>query len=112
MPIIFGWGHTRTNEIGVVFKERCPHCSNDTNFLLIVVKVFFTLFFIPVFPYSVKRLITCSICNFNYELDTEDFERLKYLADIYKKYSSGLLTEDEYSSLVKEFNKKNINNEN
>ncbi len=107
MPIIFGWGHTNSKEEGIVFKERCPHCNNETNFLLYVIKTYFTFFFIPIIPYSIKKLIACSICNFSYEVEDNDYLTLKELTKVHAKYNSGLISEDEYNKLLNEISNPN-----
>lgn len=41
----------------------CNNCNNPTPFNLIRVANWFTLFWIPLFPVSIKYYHTCPICN-------------------------------------------------
>jgi len=52
--IIFGWGHQTIKNIGPTFKNHCSHCNNEDYWTLTKYTTWFTLFFIPVIPYSIK----------------------------------------------------------
>ena len=52
--IIFGWNFQTIKQIGFVFKKVCEHCNNEEYWVLTRTITWFTLFFIPVIPYSFK----------------------------------------------------------
>src|SRR5256885_3254529 len=54
--IIFGWGRGRPEDKGAVAPATCPNCKNEVLFRYIVARKWFTLFFIPVIPYSNKAV--------------------------------------------------------
>jgi zinc-ribbon family len=42
----------------------CPHCQDQREYALNVIKSWFTLFFIPVFPmFEVRRFVKCGECD-------------------------------------------------
>ena len=41
----------------------CNHCSNATFFNVVRVAQWFTLFFIPLFPFSFKYFHICPVCG-------------------------------------------------
>ena len=61
--IIFGWGHERVKQIGPLSEKQCKNCNNQTNREMLKISTWFTLFFIPVFPYSIKYFKACPVCN-------------------------------------------------
>ena len=44
--------------------KKCSHCYNDCDYQLVKVTGWFTLFFIPIFPFKVNYFLMCSICNY------------------------------------------------
>lgn len=58
--------------------------------------VWFTLFFIPVFPYSIKYFLSCPICKYGLILDREQIEKIKPIAEANQLLIEGKITEREY----------------
>lgn len=77
MLIVFGWGHQKRYDFGPVAMARCEHCGNNVGWRLLEVSVWFSLFFVPVFPYSRRRFLLCPICSYGLELTTEQFRTLR-----------------------------------
>ncbi len=67
------WGsatRSRTVREGAFY---CPHCRAHTPYQEQVVKEYFTLFFVPVFPTStLDELIACQQCGFSFPLWARD----------------------------------------
>lgn len=77
--IIFGWGHVTKKLYGPTMAIRCPTCNNDTWLQLYRYRKWFTLFFIPVIPYSSAHFLSCSVCSQGVELSDEQVERAQQL---------------------------------
>jgi hypothetical protein len=58
------WG-TRTFQkiMGNTVMYTCGHCGNSNHFQIIRAGDWFTLFFIPIFPFYYRYLILCPICG-------------------------------------------------
>ena len=61
--IIFGWGRRTRKDNGQIVLVTCPRCSNPVAYRWISVKTWFSLFFIPLIPYSSKHFLVCPICS-------------------------------------------------
>ncbi len=51
---------------------HCQHCNNTQYYKITRVRTWFTLFWIPIFPFSSKYYITCPICNYGMQLKKEE----------------------------------------
>jgi uncharacterized protein YbaR (Trm112 family) len=94
--IIFGWGHQTIKQIGVVFKKFCDHCHNEEYWILTRTITWFTLFFIPVVPYSIKYFLSCPVCKYGFVLDQEKVSKIKPLAEINQLLIDGKITNEEH----------------
>jgi zinc-ribbon family len=94
--IIFGWGHQTAKNFGPTFKNHCSHCNNEEYWVLTRIMTWFTLFFIPVFPYSIKYFLSCPICQYGVTLDTKQSEQIKPIAEANQLLIDGKITEAEY----------------
>jgi len=56
----------------------------------------FTLFFIPVFPYSIKYFLSCPICKYGLVLDQKQINEIKPLAEANQLLIDGKITKEEY----------------
>ena len=54
----------------------CRNCGNPAAQHVVRRMRWFTLFFIPVFPVSVSRSMTCTFCGVTTKLSKEDADRL------------------------------------
>jgi len=77
MFILFGWGHHKINQHGELrLLSKCFRCNNEVRRILLVDKEYFTLFFIPIFPYSTNYFLVCPICGDAENLSRQDFNMM------------------------------------
>ena len=94
--IIFGWGRQTIKQIGIAFKNLCNHCHNEDYWILTRITTWFTLFFIPVIPYSIKYLLSCPVCKYGLTLDSKQIEQIKPLSEINQLLVDGKITQEEH----------------
>ena len=102
--IIFGWGHQTIKQIGVAFKQICGHCHNEDYWVLTRIMTWFTLFFIPIFPYSVKYFLSCPMCKYGLTLDQKQIDEIKPLAEVNQLLLDGKITQEEYQFKINQLN--------
>ena len=102
MFILFGWGHKTFKNYGEAEMHKCDRCGHDRDWELYVVKTWFTLFFIPVIPYSVERFISCPICNNFTMLDKDEFLIYEYMTLIKEEYGKSRISQEEYEAKMNE----------
>jgi len=107
MFIIFGWGKQLIKRFGVTFQHSCDHCHNEDYWTLSRITTWFTFFFIPVIPYSVKYFLSCPVCQYGFTLDKEQFNSIKPLAELNQSLIDGEITEKDYQISLAEFNNDN-----
>jgi len=90
-----------------VALETCQHCGNEQPWYLARVSTWFTLFFIPVFPYSVKRLYICPICQSHYEITPDQYEAMRPIAEANQRLQEGKITNQQHRQVMFE-NRKRI----
>ncbi|MCX7709003.1 MAG: zinc ribbon domain-containing protein [Clostridia bacterium] len=83
---------------GTVKTYNCGRCNNISEWNLYRVSTWFTLYFIPVFPYSYKRYLVCPICGACLELTKEEFEDLKSGTPLEGAIKSSVSTTSGYSN--------------
>ncbi len=98
--VIFGWGRQTIRQIGVLFKQLCNHCHNEEYWILTKITTWFTLFFIPVFPYSVKYFLSCPVCKYGLTLDQKEIELFKPIAETNQLLVEGKITQEEYQARI------------
>jgi hypothetical protein len=103
MFVIFGFGRRRTRDHGPVVACTCPHCHNVVSLSLLHVTTWFTLFFIPVIPYSSKRFLVCSICRFARPVTKGNGPALEEMASITQSWRGGTLSDDDYAQRIDAF---------
>lgn len=81
---------------GPAVAYHCANCNNERFWHLCKHSVWFTLFFVPVFPYENKRLLICPVCNNCVELDRNEAERLEPIAELNLALAKGEITEVEH----------------
>lgn len=104
MPIIFGWGRQTTKQIGIAFKYLCNHCHNEEFWILSKITTWFTLFFIPVIPYSTKYLLSCPVCQYGLTLDDKQLEQIKPIAETNQLLLDGHITQSEHQTRISQLN--------
>ncbi len=102
MFIIFGWGKQAMKDEGPVFRNTCEHCKNNDYWQLYTRRTWFTLFFIPVFPYSTEHLLLCPICNYGYEVEKAKYNELKEIARCNTELLDKRITEEEHAERLKQ----------
>ncbi|MGD9365098.1 MAG: zinc-ribbon domain-containing protein [Desulfobacteraceae bacterium] len=96
--IIFGWGRVTNKNYGPTIATNCPNCNNDTWLQLYRCRTWFTLFFIPVFPYSKKHLLLCDVCSQGVELKGEQIQRAKQMNELTQGLFNETISKNEYWS--------------
>lgn len=102
MFFVFGWGRQTVKRHGAVGIFHCQHCNNDKHWVLFSRKTWFTLFFIPVIPYSSEHLMICPICNHGVKLDRVKFEEYKAIAEGKMDLINKKITQDEHAERIEE----------
>lgn len=101
---MFGWGHQMRKDFGMVTKLNCTHCNNDEYWHLLKSTNWFTLFFIPVIPYSSEKFLICPVCQYGITLDDKKFEELKPIAETNQLLIEGKITGVEYANRIRAIN--------
>ncbi|GKX31676.1 hypothetical protein SH1V18_41560 [Vallitalea longa] len=115
--LIFGWGYKTFKKYGIIGKSKCNICQLVTNWQLVKVTTWFTLFFIPIIPVKIKRMILCTNCNTGHIIDKQTFDKLmnviksnKYKVDIENmQYYNKTETQKNYLKEMEEYKKKQEN---
>lgn len=68
--IIIG-SRSRNNVMGQL-QYPCPQCRQNSFHTIVRSKRWFTLFFIPVFPFSKQTISRCNICGFQTAIDNNE----------------------------------------
>jgi hypothetical protein len=76
--ILFGIRRMRT-PLGSVML-LCQRCQRPSTHALFKVRTWFTLFFIPLFPFSVKYATACPLCGAGTYIDKAQAEHLESVA--------------------------------
>ena len=85
---------------GPTFRRLCNHCNNEEYWVLTRIMTWFTLFFIPVFPYEIKYFLTCPICQYGVKLDRAQIDEIKPLAEANQLLVDGKITKEEYQAKI------------
>ena len=102
--IIFGWNFQTRKQIGVFFKQVCGHCNNEEYWVLTRTITWFTLFFIPLIPYSIKYFLSCPICQYGLTLDQKQINEIKPIAEVNQQLVDGKITQEEYQVKIQQLN--------
>ena len=81
MLILFGWNRTWGCTLRSIFSQNCRKCGNKAVFdwrhpLRIT---WITLFFIPVIPYSIEYLISCTACGGTFAVNADSRKKVREL---------------------------------
>jgi len=96
MFIIFGWNHPTKKNFGPTLPVQCPRCHNNTFMHLQQIKLWATLFFIPIIPYESKYYLSCEICGCGRELSGDEIEYAKWLNEATTAFLNRSLSEEQY----------------
>jgi len=100
MFFIFGWGRATNSDLGPTLPIVCPNCRNDTVWHLHEHKKWFTLFFLPIFPYESNHLFLCPICSRGIELAGERLDHALRLNSEAKSHVAGAISDTEFKALL------------
>ncbi len=104
--ILFGWGFQTIKQFGIVFKNLCEHCHNEEYWILARTINWFTLFFIPVFPYKIDYRLSCPVCQYGLSLNREQINDIKPLAIANQQLINGEITNEEHQFRLNQINNK------
>jgi hypothetical protein len=75
---IIGFGKVTSKDLGETGLEQpCVWCSANVFYHLILVRTWFTYFFIPVIPYCSAYRVTCPACGEGVTLSGEEVKAAK-----------------------------------
>ena len=77
--IVFGWGRRTRKDNGPAVLVTCSRCSNPAAYRWISTKTWFSLFFVPLIPYSSKHFLVCPICSNSRVLSAQDVQHVTAL---------------------------------
>ncbi len=77
MFIIKGFKKIEEDVLTVENKELCMNCCNYTNYKIVKRSEHFTLFFIPIFPTSIKYSLECPLCTYKIRLKHYDIGKYR-----------------------------------
>ena len=76
--ILIGFGKQSRKDLGETgIEQNCVWCSRTIIYHLILVRTWFTYFFIPVFPYRSEYYIECPSCSQSFEIQGEEIKAAK-----------------------------------
>lgn len=101
MFIIRGRWRQMIKNIWPVHKLLCSHCHNENFFFLQRISVWFTLFFIPIFPYKWYHFLYCPTCNYWFKLSYDEAAKMIPLAELNSDLVDGRITHQEYQDWLK-----------
>ena len=102
--IIFGWGFQTIKNFGPAFKNLCNHCNNEQYWVLTRIMTWFTLFFIPIFPYEITYRLSCPVCKYGLTLNQKQVSEIKPLAELNQLLVEGQITQEEYQVRLNRLN--------
>jgi hypothetical protein len=102
MFFVFGWGRQTNKDLGPTLPVMCPNCKNEGFWHYHQSQLWFTLFFLPVFPYQSKHLRLCEVCSRGVELTGDKVAHAKALNLAATAYFAQTMSEDQFRSAVDE----------
>lgn len=100
--IIYGWGHKTIKYFYDVLLMRCGNCGEKALFLLCRQRLWFTLFFIPIIPYSSEYTLVCTGCQLTERMVGKNLSKIKKMRKRTRQLKNHDITEDEYQFYLKE----------
>ena len=98
--IIYGWGRQTRKNYGVAFRQTCGHCGKEDYWRLMRIRTWFTLFFIPIIPYSTEFFLHCPICERGSYLDRTQIETVLPLVEANQMLLNGKISEEEHLKML------------
>lgn len=76
--ILIGFGKQTFKDLGETGQQQpCFSCSNHIFYHLILVRTWFTYFFIPIVPYRKQYFVECSVCSSGIEISGSEVTAAK-----------------------------------
>lgn len=76
--ILIGFGKQTFKDLGETGQQQqCFSCSNHIFYHLILVRTWFTYFFIPIIPYRTQYLVQCPVCSCGIEIGGREVNAAK-----------------------------------
>jgi len=75
MFVIVGWGRRTIQVLGFTAARICTNCGNTTQWKVLRTRRWFTLFFIPVVPYSSSYHAICPVCSRGFQVDPRSVQK-------------------------------------
>ena len=101
--IIFGFGGGRPKDRGPVIPARCPNCGNENYLRHVSSTRWFSLFFIPLIPYSTKHFLLCPVCTQGRSLTRDQAAKAQEMAEWTQRYRAGEVTHEQYAARAAAF---------
>ena len=70
------YGSRSRNRVMGQMQNACPQCKKEGFQTVVRSRRWFTLYFIPLFPFSKKTSVHCNLCGFQYEMDNQQADSL------------------------------------
>lgn len=64
MFILFGFGKQTVKYLASAGLRACPNCGNQREWSRLLIRTWFTLFFIPIIPYRTRTVALCPVCRY------------------------------------------------
>jgi len=100
MFFIFGWGKGTLKDFGPCLPVQCPNCHNKSMWHLLFRRTWFSLFFIPVFPYDSRHYMMCNVCSYGFELHGSEIDQAKELCVAAKELESKTISPEEFQRCI------------
>lgn len=68
------WGFRARNKVMGQIQYVCPNCHQNSFHTVVRSSRWFTLFFIPTFPFSKKYISHCNVCGFESRVENNQAE--------------------------------------
>ncbi|MDH5178219.1 MAG: zinc ribbon domain-containing protein [Gammaproteobacteria bacterium] len=100
MYIVHGTKTGKLVDFGPTLPITCPACENKTWWNLQQQRIWFTLYFIPVFPAFTNYTLECEACGINLELHGKEGKRAIALQKQARLYQDNQLSSSELETAI------------
>ncbi|MCH4887738.1 zinc-ribbon domain-containing protein [Acidaminobacter sp. JC074] len=108
---ILGFGRRDYKVLGETEPRKCKSCSHERPFKYVEEKRYFSLLFIPLFPYKTRNLMICGVCGAGVEdLDGVSYHKIgpvkegpdkeSIIKSIKEKLDRGEISRNEYIRMI------------
>ncbi len=96
-------GHQTRKDYGPTLPMKCLNCKDDVWLRLVNIKTWFTIFFIPVFPYKWEYYLLCNICSQGVKLEPWQIDKAKGLNRYTISFLNKEINQREYNKYLDDF---------